>query len=125
MNSILLMLSFGAIGVLTRYELQVYVAQRWPANAHWATLIVNVVGSFLMGAVYVIAIEKSQMSDEMRMAIMIGFLGGMTTFSSYALESIRLLEAENVFRTFFYVAFSPALAIAFCFLGSVVARKFA
>ena len=119
-----MLLGFGALGVLTRYELQVFVSQRWPEHAHMATFVANVAGSFAMGAVYVLSLEKAQISDEMRLAIMVGFLGGMTTFSSYALESIRLLESGNVVRTFLYVALSPALSIAFCFLGLVTARKF-
>ena len=124
MNTILMILGFGAMGVLARYEMQLFVSQRWPEHAHWATFSVNILGSFIMGAVYVLSLEKSQISDEMRMAIMVGFLGGMTTFSSYSLESIRLLETGNAVRTFLYVALSPALSIAFCFLGLVAARKF-
>ncbi len=124
MNTILTMLGFGALGVLVRYEVHVIFTQRWPEHSHLGTFAVNVIGSFIMGVVYVLSLEKTQISDEMRMAIMVGFLGGLTTYSSYALESIRLLEAGNAARTFFYVALTPALSIVFCFLGLITARKY-
>ncbi len=124
MNLILMLLVFGGLGVLARYELQLFVTQKWPEYGHLATLFINVFGSFLIGLIYVLSLEKAQISDEMRVALMVGFLGGFTTFSSYALESIRLLESGNMLRTMFYVAFSPALSIVFCFLGLIAARKF-
>ncbi len=125
MNSLLMMLGLGVAGVLARYEIQIFVAQRWPEFGHLATFAINILGSFLIGSVYVLSLEKTQISDEMRIALMVGFLGGFTTFSAYALESIRLLEAGNLMRTFFYVALTPALSIVFCFLGMVLARKLA
>lgn len=124
MNAMLTMVGLGALGVLARHEVNIFVMQRWPEYSHLGTLFVNVAGSFLIGAVYVLSLEKAQISDEMRMAIMVGFLGGFTTFSNYALESIRLMESGNTLRTFFYVAMSPALSIMFCFLGLIAARKF-
>jgi CrcB protein len=119
-----MIMGFGAAGVLARYEIQVLAAKHLPEQTHMATFMTNISGSFLMGAAYVWSLEKAFISDEMRVALLVGFLGGFTTFSSYALESLRLMEAGNMLRTFFYVALSPALAIIFCFLGTVFARKF-
>jgi CrcB protein len=123
-NLILTMMACGALGVLARYEVQILFAQKSPEFAHIGTLLVNVGGSFAMGIVYILSLEKAQITDEMRIALMVGFLGGFTTFSSYALESIRLMETGNMLRTVFYVALSPALSIVFCALGIALARKF-
>lgn len=124
MSFILTLMGLGALGVLARYEVQVFFSQHWPNHLHVGTLLINVFGSCMMGAIYVLSLEKAQISDEMRVAILVGFLGGFTTFSAYALDSIRLLEAGNTIRTFLYVALSPSLSILFCFVGMMVARKF-
>jgi CrcB protein len=124
MNAVVMMLVLGALGVWARYEFQSLAASLWPANAAFGTFFINLLGSFLMGGVYVLSVEKAQISDDMRLAVMVGFLGGFTTFSSYSLESIRLLEAGQLVKTFVYVALCPALSIVLCFLGMVAARRF-
>jgi len=123
MKFLLTLLGMGALGVLIRYEIQLLFAQRWSDFAQFGTLAINIVGSFLMGLIYVLAYEKGIISEELRVPLMAGFLGGFTTFSAYAFDSLQLMESGQPIRAFFYVAFSPALTILFCYLGFFAARN--
>ncbi len=93
MKLLLLIALAGAIGTLTRYG-----CVRWlspiSASFPWGTLVVNVVGALIAGFCFVLCRAKFQLCDYLPV-LFIGFLGALTTFSSFALESVRLLEAAQ------------------------------
>jgi CrcB protein len=98
----------GAAGAVLRWLLAGAV-QRFAGGAFpWGTFAVNALGSFLLGFLFVWLIERSTVSELVRLALTVGMLGAFTTFSTYSLESVRLLQegaygmaAGNVFGQVF------------------------
>ena len=98
----------GAAGAVLRW-LMAGAVQRYSGGAFpWGTFAVNALGSFLLGFLFVWLIERSTATELVRLALTVGLLGAFTTFSTYSLESIRLLQegayglaAGNVFGQVF------------------------
>src|SRR5262245_29569036 len=114
---------FGLLGVLARYGTAIVTARFLPSTFPWGTFIINMVGALAIGIVYECSIERSQLSPELRMGIMVGFLGGFTTFSAYALESIRLLQTKHYWHFALYGGLSPVLGMVLAAVGILATRK--
>ena len=84
----------GAVGAVARYGVEGLVARR-AGSFPWATFVVNVSGSFLLGLVFTLLTERAALAPWVRASVTIGFLGAYTTFSTLSLESYRLLEARS------------------------------
>jgi CrcB protein len=84
----------GTLGALARYGVEGPIARR-STSFPWATFVVNVSGSFLLGLVVTLLGERVAVAPWVRSALAIGFLGAYTTFSTLSLESYRLLEARS------------------------------
>jgi len=90
----------GAAGAVMRWLVASGVQKMAGGAFPWGTFTVNALGSFLLGFLFVWLIERSTASELVRLAITVGFLGAFTTFSTYSLESIRLLQ-EGAFSLAF------------------------
>ncbi len=112
----------AAIGANLRYSLSVWAAQRWGASFPYGTLIVNVIGSFAIGFVLVLATTRLSLSDTARLLIVTGLLGGFTTFSSLSFETYTLVTSGSWMAAGLYVLSSFGLGIAGVFLGAGIAR---
>ena len=112
----------AAIGANLRYSLSVWAAQRWGASFPYGTLIVNVIGSFAIGVVLVLATTRLNLSDPARLLIVTGLLGGFTTFSSLSFETYSLITNGSWLAAGIYVISSFGLGIASVFLGAGIAR---
>ncbi|MCS6840827.1 MAG: fluoride efflux transporter CrcB [Roseiflexus sp.] len=112
----------AAIGANLRYGLSLWAAQRWGASFPYGTLIVNVVGSFLIGLVLTLATTRLSLSDPVRLLIVTGLLGGFTTFSSLSFEAYSLIMSGSWRAAGIYLASSFGLGMASVFLGVGVAR---
>lgn len=113
----------GAAGTVLREAIDRAV----PATASgfpWATLAVNVGGSLIIGVVVVAALERAAPSRFMRPLLGTGFCGGLTTFSTFAVETDRLLRAGSVGIAFAYVAASLVGGFAAVAAGAGTARAF-
>ena len=115
----------GAAGAVTRYLVDVFVSERVGGAFPFGTLVINVTGSFALGVLYALAIERAALPSEIRGPLMIGFLGAYTTFSTLMLESWRLVEDGAVVLAIANVAGSAALGIAAVVLGLAVGRVLA
>ncbi len=89
----------------------------------YGTLTVNVVGSLLMGFCYVFMIERMDVSVEWRAALMIGLLGAFTTFSTFSIETLNLLESGEQMKAALNILLSVTLCILGCWLGMIVGRN--
>lgn len=112
----------GALGSVARFALSTGVYRLLGRDFPWGTLAVNVCGSLLMGALFVLFLERSLVSGEWRAAILVGFLGAFTTFSTFSLETLVLVEQGEAVRALLSIAASVLLCLGACWLGMISAR---
>ncbi|MGZ3696812.1 MAG: fluoride efflux transporter FluC [Bdellovibrionota bacterium] len=112
---------FGLVGVFSRYGLD-RLAQRWVSAFPFGTLGINLLGSFLAGLLFVVGTEKAHLPPELRIGLMVGLLGGFTTFSAFALQSARLLETGEIGPAALYLVGSPLLGLGAALLGLTLGR---
>ncbi len=112
----------GGAGALLRYALAGVVQERAGDGFPWGTLVVNVVGCFAIGVLATAFEERSVLSPELRLALLVGLLGGFTTFSTFGLETWRLLEDAELARALANVAGSVAAGLAAVVAGASLAR---
>lgn len=110
----------GAIGASLRY-LAVQLIET-PTGFPIATLLVNILGSFLIGVCYVLILEKAALSELWRPILMAGFLGGLTTFSAFSLETVSMFEDGRWQMAISYVVFSTVFCIVAAFSGMQITR---
>jgi CrcB protein len=82
----------GMIGTLVRYAIGNWVTSHFPQHFYSATLAVNLVGCLMIGYLYGLFLMRPEVPEALRAGLMVGFLGGLTTFSSFSLDTLRLLE---------------------------------
>jgi CrcB protein len=86
----------GLVGTLLRFATASWISANWPRHFYTATLAVNIVGCLLIGYLYGLFLLRPEVPIELRAGLMVGFLGGLTTFSSFSLDTLRLLESGQV-----------------------------
>lgn len=118
----LLVAAGGAAGAASRFALAqlsyAYVRHDWP----WGTFAVNTAGSFLIGIIYVLITEKSALHADWRYVLIVGFLGAFTTFSTFSLETVALVEAGRAVAAASYIAATVASCVLGCWLGIALLR---
>ncbi len=122
MKLLLLASAGGAIGAGTRYLVTVWFATKGWAAYPWATLLINVTGSALMGLTVGLLMSRAGLSPELRVFLATGILGGYTTFSAFSLEVWQLAERGEPGVAAAYIAGSVVLSIAGLGLGLAAAR---
>lgn len=112
----------GALGAVSRYYLSV-AAERWNTSSFpLGTFTVNILGSLLIGICFVVFMEKLHLVDTWRPVIVIGFLGALTTFSTYSLDALLLLQQGNYNTALFYIISSVLVCLLAAFVGMQLAR---
>lgn len=110
----------GVVGTLARYTLTTWV-QSWTGEAFpWGTMLVNLSGSFLLG-VFVRGADLSSLSPEMRALLTVGICGAFTTFSTFTLETARLLQDGAWARAVAYAVGSVVLGLVALAAGLTMA----
>jgi CrcB protein len=112
----------GLLGTLARYALSGFIARRFGETFPTGTLIVNIVGCFLAGFLFYLMQERFLVNDIVRTAIMIGFLGGFTTFSSFGLQTFTLLRDGEMGLATMNVLVSNVAALLTVWAGYSLAR---
>lgn len=112
----------GAIGAVARYAVQEWVARLWGERFPWGTLIVNVVGCFLLGFILELVWRSSWTNPWMRVFVPVGLLGGFTTFSTFSYETLQHAHAGHWGVVGLNVAANVGLGLAATALGLGLAR---
>jgi CrcB protein len=112
----------GLVGTLVRYWLSGVVARQYGETFPWGTMVVNLIGCFLAGAIFYISEERFLLSPTLRTIILIGFLGGFTTFSSYGLQTFSLLRDGEFGLASLNIAASNVLGLLMVWTGYVLCR---
>jgi CrcB protein len=115
----------AAIGANLRYGLTLWAARRLGAGFPYGTLIINVLGCLLIGALLTLAAVRLPLSEPLRLLLVTGLLGGFTTFSSFGWEAYGLALAGDWVLAALYVIGSVALGLAAVLLGAGLARLLA
>ncbi len=110
---IICILIFGLFGVLSRFLIHEWSRKYGELGFPYPTLAINLLGSFLIGLFF----EKVLLPESLRMGLMVGFLGGFTTFSAYSLETLQLLQSSRYLLALLYGGLSPVLGVGMAFLG--------
>ncbi len=114
---IALLVVFGAVGTLARYGLQGLVQERTGSSFPFGTLVVNLLGCFLLGGIMEYALAHVTIPPEWRIGITTGFFGAFTTFSTFSWETTRMLEDGEWTRAGVYVLASVVGGLAAVILG--------
>ena len=113
----------GALGAVMRFWVSNRVYAWLGRDFPYGTLSVNVIGSFLIGIIFVFLTERLTVGSEVRAFIMIGFLGAFTTFSTFSLESLFLLQEGQLTKAVMNVMINVILCISATWIGIIVSRS--
>lgn len=112
----------AAVGANLRYGISLWAAQRFGAAFPYGTLLVNVLGCIVIGALLTFAATRLTLSEPTRLLLVTGLLGGFTTFSSFGYEAYALFTTGNWLFSALYVLGSLALGLVGVTLGVALAR---
>mgnify|MGYP001210671217 CR=1 FL=1 len=123
MQAFLLVGAGGAIGAMARHALSILVGRLWHGSFPLAILLVNIIGAIAMGLVIgLLARFMPAWQQEARLFVAVGVLGGFTTFSSFTLDTVILLERGELAQAGLYVALSVVVCLAGLYLGLLITR---
>ncbi|ABQ25462.1 fluoride efflux transporter CrcB [Geotalea uraniireducens] len=122
METVLYIAVFGALGCLSRYYLSGWVYELFGRAFPYGTFAVNIVGAFCIGLIMEFSLRSALVSPQLRIGLTIGFLGGLTTFSTFSYETFRLLEDGELLIASANVLFSVMTCLVFTWLGIIVAK---
>jgi CrcB protein len=123
MNVVYLVLG-GSAGTLSRYYIGLWITNATGARAP-ATLLINVLGSFVIGLFLQLGADRSAWSNGLVLLVAVGFLGGFTTFSTFAWQTLQLMEGGEMTHGLLNIAASLGLGMAAVWLGATLARVLA
>jgi len=112
----------GLVGTVLRYWLSGFVARQYGETFPWGTMAVNLIGCLVAGAVFSVTEERLLVTPTVRAVIVIGLLGGFTTFSSYGLQTFTLLRDGQFGLAILNVGMANVLGLFMVWLGYVLAR---
>lgn len=122
MERFLLICLGGAIGTALRYLTSIVAARWFGAEFPYGTLIVNLSGAFVIGLVQQVGTESLLIPDNVRLFITTGMMGGMTTYSTFSYETVRLMEVNAWHQAWINIFVTTTICLSLCFLGMGVGR---
>jgi CrcB protein len=123
MNQVMVIAAGGALGSVMRYMLSMWVHSFAGRGFPYGTLAVNVLGCLAMGFLFVLLVERMGESALWRAGLLIGVLGGFTTFSSFSIETFNLIEQGALLKAAGNMAASLFLCLGATWLGVILARQ--
>lgn len=122
MNDVLIVMLGGGVGAATRYLIANWAAEIYGTDFPYGTLIVNVVGCFIIGVIMTLVTEKVIVNPYWRLLTVTGFLGGLTTFSSFSYETLRLLGDGYILYGFYNIFANLILSLLATWGGMAIVK---
>jgi CrcB protein len=113
----------GALGALLRFWGANWVYSLLGRGFPYGTLVINIAGSLAMGFCYAWLVERASLGPEWRALIMVGFLGAFTTFSTFSIETLNLIEGGALLKAVLNMVLSVVLCVVAAWLGLVAGRQ--
>lgn len=125
MNGVLLVALGGAIGASSRHLVGIAMLRLLGPGFPWGTLMVNIAGAFAMGVIVELMALKLEVSNELRLFLATGILGGFTTFSAFSLEVALMIERKQMLIAGAYAGLSVVVSVMALFAGLTLIRALA
>ncbi len=123
MNQLLVIAAGGAVGAVMRFVVSNGFYSMLGRDFPYGTLAVNVIGSFAMGIGYILMIERTGISPEWRAVLLVGFLGAFTTFSTFSIETLNLIESGELLKAGMNMILSVLLCLIAVWGGVLIGRQ--
>ncbi|GLK73769.1 CrcB family protein [Ancylobacter dichloromethanicus] len=114
---------FGVLGCWARFAQTNLVQAVYGRDFPYATMSINIMGSFIMGFLFVETLERLTLAPSLRTGILTGFIGGYTTFSTFEMETLLLAEGGEALKAALYMVLSVGLGFIAAFGGAYIARN--
>ncbi len=121
-TSILAIALGGSLGALCRFGIAQWIMLAWPKAFPLATFAVNLIGSLIIGILYGLWLSRPEFSPVLRQGLFIGFLGAFTTFSTFSLDALRLMENGESLLALGYILLSVCVCLLATWAGLSLAR---
>ncbi len=113
----------GALGAILRYGISSGVYSWFGRAFPWGTLVVNILGSLLIGLLSILLVEKFELPHEVRLMLVVGVLGALTTFSTFSWDTLDLMQQGLMTRAFLNVLVNVVVCLSAAWLGAMWARS--
>jgi fluoride exporter len=113
----------GFLGSSARYLIQKFFAENTQNLFPFSTLIINIIGCFLIGLIIGYSDKTNIFTNEMRLFLTVGICGGFTTFSTFSNDSLQLLRSGNLVYFFLYIIASVTICLLFTYLGYLIFKN--
>jgi len=123
LNQLIFIAAGGAVGAVFRFLVSNGIHSFMGRGFPYGTLTVNVMGSFVMGISYVMLIERLNVSPEWRAFIIVGLLGAFTTFSTFSIETLVLIQNSELSKAMLNVLLSVLLCVMGSWIGLILGRQ--
>lgn len=123
MTQVLAIAAGGAVGSVLRFWMSSAVQAAFGRAFPYGTLAVNIAGCLLAGFLFIVFLERFAADSVWRAGVMIGLLGGFTTFSAFSLETFRLIEQGATVKSVTYILLSVVLCLAATWAGAALGRQ--
>jgi fluoride exporter len=114
----------GAVGATTRWLLDRLIEQRTESVFPWSTFTINLTGCFVIGVLVEALVDRHHLPAWIRVGLVVGVIGGYTTFSTYAQETFSLVESDDIGIALVYATASVVLGILAVYGGTLLGRTF-
>ena len=122
MLNILAVFLVGGIGACLRYLTGICCVNLFKINLPIATFLINIIGCFLIGFLYIIFVEKIQSTNPLKLLLTVGFCGGLTTFSTFSAELFEMIQNQQFLHASLYAVLSVIIGCVAVYFGGFCAR---